>query len=111
MKSSFKIGCEDYSSMGTWFLNNWIMTSMKCEEEAVGISELKDNSVGLGESGAILSANIAFDKLACNTRNVNLTQFSIVGRSGGTRKRPRGSRTGCWWSATRWSPGCKSSGT
>ena len=82
-------------------MNNWIMPSMLYEKETVGKSMDKDNS----ESEAILKVDSAADNSpVCSSRSVNLTQFSIVGRNGGTRKRPRGRRTGCWWTATRWSP-------
>ena len=101
VKSNFDITFEAYRSMGTWFMDNCIMPSMKYEKEAVGKSRDKDNS----ESDAIMKVDSAPDNSpVCSMRSVNLTQFSIVGRSGGTRKRPRGRRTGCWWTATRWSP-------
>ena len=36
VKSNFDIGCEAYNSLGTWFMNNWIMPSMLYEKETVG---------------------------------------------------------------------------
>ena len=82
-----RVNTVAYHSLGTWFLNNWVLST------APGRIHEVDMSPECGER----------PKEEAITAPC-LLMFSIVGTAGCTRKRPYARRSGRWWSAPGWCP-------
>ena len=97
LPKGFEVDEKAYYGMGTWLLNNW-RTTREFGDQPVMTEDKYD-----GDSGG---EYLNVESVAMLTPN--LTLFSIVGRPGGTRKRPYG-KTGSWWAASGWGPGTRRS--